>query len=104
LLLVNRGFGDILRIGDQARSRLFDLRTTLPTMLYERVEEIRGRVAVDGTILDPLDENGARSVLKRAHADGFQACAITLIHAWKYRQYEKRLAEIAGEMGFNQIS
>ena len=42
LLLVNRGFGDILRIGNQARPRLFDLRITLPTMLYERVEEIRG--------------------------------------------------------------
>src|SRR5580693_4819311 len=73
-------------------------------MLYERVEEIRGRVAVDGTTLDPLDEDGARSVLKRAHADGFQACAITLIHAWKYPQHEKRLAEIACEIGFNQIS
>jgi 5-oxoprolinase (ATP-hydrolysing) len=83
LLLVNRGFGDILRIGNQARPRLFDLRITLPTMLYERVEEIRGRVTVDGTTLEPLDEEGARSVLKRAHADGFQACAIALIHAWK---------------------
>ena len=43
-------------------------------------------------------------MLKRAHADGFHACAITLIHAWKYPQHEKRLAEIACEIGFNQIS
>jgi len=28
LLLVNRGFGDMLRIGNQARPRLFDLRIT----------------------------------------------------------------------------
>ena len=40
LLLVNRGFADALRIGNQARPRLFDLAITLPTMLYERVEEI----------------------------------------------------------------
>ena len=48
LLLVNRGFADALRIGNQARPRLFDLAITLPTMLYERVVEIGGRVGVDG--------------------------------------------------------
>ena len=104
ILLVNRGFGDILRIGNQARPRLFDLRISLPPLLYERVEEITGRVAADGTTLDPLDEEGARSVLQRAHADGFQACAVALIHAWKYPQQEKRLAEIACEAGFSQVS
>src|SRR6478609_10509598 len=31
LLVVNRGFGDILRIGNQARPRLFDLAITLPS-------------------------------------------------------------------------
>ncbi len=48
LLVVNRGFADALRIGNQARPRLFDLAITLPTMLYERVAEIGGRVGVDG--------------------------------------------------------
>ena len=56
LLLVNRGFADALRIGNQARPRLFDLAITLPTMLYERVEEIGGRVDVDGTEIEALDE------------------------------------------------
>ena len=104
LQLVNRGFRDLLRIGNQARPRLFDLQIILPTMLYERIEEIRGRVAVDGTILEPLDEENARRVLKQARADGFQACAITLIHAWKYPAQEIRLADIAREVGFSQIS
>ncbi len=35
ILLVNCGFADILRIGNQARPRLFDLAITLPSMLYE---------------------------------------------------------------------
>jgi 5-oxoprolinase (ATP-hydrolysing) len=48
LLVVNRGFADALRIGNQARPRLFDLAITLPTMLYEDVVEIAGRVGVDG--------------------------------------------------------
>ena len=48
LLVTNKGLGDALRIGNQARPRLFDLAITLPTMLYERVAEIGGRVGVDG--------------------------------------------------------
>jgi 5-oxoprolinase (ATP-hydrolysing) len=43
LLLVNRGFADMLRIGNQARPRLFDLRVKLPELLHERVAEIGGR-------------------------------------------------------------
>ena len=45
LLVVNRGFRDALRIGYQTRPHLFDLRITLPEMLYERVAEVDGRLA-----------------------------------------------------------
>ena len=48
LLVVNRGFADALRIGNQARPRLFDLAINLPSMLYEQVVEIAGRVGIDG--------------------------------------------------------
>src|SRR6195952_1622482 len=84
LLLVNKGFADALRIGNQARPRLFDLAIPLPTMLYERVEETGGRVGVDGTEIEPLDEALARDVMAKARADGIGACAIVLMHAWKY--------------------
>ena len=60
LLVVNRGFADALRIGNQARPRLFDLAITLPSMLYEEVVEIAGRVGVDGEEIETLDEHAAR--------------------------------------------
>ncbi|WP_428489486.1 hydantoinase B/oxoprolinase family protein [Rhodopila sp.] len=104
LLLVNTGFADALRIGNQARPRLFDLDITLPTMLYERVEEIAGRVGVDGAEIEPLDEPLARDILKKARADGIEACAIVLMHAWKYPAHEQRLAELARKAGFTQVS
>jgi len=66
--------------------------------------ELKERVDYRGRVLEPLDEENARTVLKRARADGFQACAITLIHAWKYPEQESRLAEIAREVGFSQVS
>ena len=104
LLLVNHGFRDALRIGNQARPRLFDLNVVLPSMLYERVEEIGGRVGVDGGEIEALDEARARAVLASARADGINACAIVLMHAWKYPAQERRLAELAREAGFGQVS
>ncbi len=104
LLIVNRGFADSLRIGNQARPRLFDLAITLPSMLYERVEEIGGRVDVNGAEIEPLDEESARNVFAEAVADGIGACAIVLMHAWKYPAHEQRLAELAREAGLAQVS
>ena len=104
LLLVNRGFADALRIGNQARPRLFDLAITLPTMLYEHVAEVSGRVGVDGSEIEPLDEAEARATLAKVHAQGIRACAIVLMHAWKYPAHEQRLAELAREAGFTQVS
>jgi 5-oxoprolinase (ATP-hydrolysing) len=104
LLIVNRGFADALRIGNQARPRLFDLAITLPGMLYERVVEIGGRVDVHGAEIEPLDEGAARETFAAAVADGIGACAIVLMHAWKYPAHEQRLAELAREAGLAQVS
>jgi 5-oxoprolinase (ATP-hydrolysing) len=104
LLLVNRGFADMLRIGNQARPRLFDLDVRLPELLHERVAEIGGRVAVDGTEIEPLDEAAARTALRAAFADGIRAVAIVLMHAWAHPAHELRLGDIAREEGFPQVS
>ncbi len=104
LLVVNQGFADLLRIGNQARPRLFDLHVTLPTLLYERVAELPGRVGIDGIEVEALDETAAHTVFAAAAADGIQACAIALIHAWKYPDMERQLAELARDAGFTQVS
>ena len=104
LLLVNRGFADALRIGHQGRPSLFDLKITLPTLLYERVVEVAGRVDVEGREVEALNEDAARATLQAAKVDGIEACAIALIHAWKHPAQEQRLAQLAMEVGFAQVS
>jgi 5-oxoprolinase (ATP-hydrolysing) len=104
LLLVNRGLADLLRIGDQARPRLFDLNVRLPDLLHERAAEIGGRVAADGAEIEPLDEAGARAALAEAHAAGIRAVAVVLMHAWTNPAHETRLGELAREAGFTQVS
>jgi 5-oxoprolinase (ATP-hydrolysing) len=104
LLLVNQGFADMLRIGNQARPRLFDLHIVRPAPLYQEVHEIPGRIGADGTEITPLDEDAARAVLQAAAGRGLRACAIALMHAWKFPAHEQRLAELARAAGFRQVS
>ena len=49
LLLITRGFGDLLQIGNQTRPDLFDLEIRKPELLYEKVHEIQERVRLLGT-------------------------------------------------------
>ena len=104
LLLITEGFRDLLRIGTQARPALFDLDIRRPDLLYERVDEVPGRLDADGDEVTPLDEAAARSALRRAHADGIRSVAIAFLHAYLNPQHETRIAEIAAEEGFTQIS
>jgi 5-oxoprolinase (ATP-hydrolysing) len=104
LLVVNHGFADALRIGNQARPRLFDLKITLPTLLYEEVVELPGRVGIDGDEIEAPDDEAARAAFAAARGRGISAVAIVLMHAWKHPAHEQRLATLATEAGFTQVS
>jgi 5-oxoprolinase (ATP-hydrolysing) len=103
-LAITRGFGDALRIGYQARPEIFARHIVLPSMLYEQVIEIDERVAVDGEVLIGLDEGEARKALGEVREAGIDALAIVLMHGWRHIRHEARLAEIARELGFTQVS
>jgi 5-oxoprolinase (ATP-hydrolysing) len=103
-LAITRGFGDALRIGYQARPDIFARHIVLPSMLYEQVVEIDERVGVDGEVLVSLDEAQARTSLAKVRDAGIDALAIILMHGWRFTDHEARLAEIARELGFTQVS
>ncbi|WP_313438591.1 hydantoinase B/oxoprolinase family protein [Novosphingobium sp.] len=104
LLVVNEGFGDLLEIGDQSRPDLFALDIRLPQQLYTAVEEVGGRCDVDGATISPLDETAAARMFARHREQGITACAIALVHGWKYPEVERRLADLARKAGFTQVS
>jgi 5-oxoprolinase (ATP-hydrolysing) len=103
-LAITSGFGDALRIGYQARPEIFARHIILPSMLYETVVEIEQRVGADGSDVRSLDEDRARADLQILRAQGFDALAIILMHGWRFTAHEKRLGEIARELGFSQVS
>ncbi|MGA0612617.1 hydantoinase B/oxoprolinase family protein [Caldimonas sp. KR1-144] len=104
LLVATRGFRDALRIGYQARPRLFERHIRLPQQLYERVIEADERVGADGTLLRPLDEAALRVELQRALDDGIRACAIVFLHGWRFTAHEQQAARLARALGFAQVS
>src|SRR5579872_6803786 len=104
LLLITKGFRDALRIGYQARPKIFAKHIIKPDMLYERVAEVDERVRADGTVERALDLDAVRAALKRAKADGIGAVAVVLMHAYRYSDHEKRITALARELGFGQVS
>ncbi len=104
LLAITRGFGDALRIGYQARPRLFDRHIVLPELLYASVVEIDERVDAGGDVLVPLDRAAARRALKDAYDAGIRAVAIVFMHGYRYPAHEQAVADLAREIGFAQIS
>ncbi|MES1984578.1 MAG: hydantoinase B/oxoprolinase family protein [Pseudomonadota bacterium] len=103
-LAITRGFGDALRIATQARPDIFARHIILPEQLPARVVEIDERVGVDGKVLQQLDDAQVRQQFEALRAEGFDALAIILMHGWKYRDHEARLARIARDIGFTQVS
>ena len=104
LLLITKGFRDALRIGYQARPKIFAKHIIKPDMLYERVAEVDERVRADGTVEREIDLDTVHDELVRAKADGIQGVAIVLMHAYRYGAHEKRVVALARELGFSQIS
>ena len=104
LLAITRGFSDQLRIGYQNRPRIFDREIRLPELLYREVIEINERIGAYGEIVLPLDELHTRDALKASRDKGFEAIAIVLMHGYRYTEHEHRVAKIAREVGFTQIS
>ena len=104
LLAITRGLGDALRIGYQHRPDIFARRIVLPEQLYTRTVEIEERLKADGTVLRPLERDGARADLEAAFRAGFRAIAIVLMHGYRYHEHELALAEIARQVGFTQVS
>src|SRR5215471_19116978 len=104
LLLITKGFRDALKIGYQARPKIFARHIIKPQMLYERVVEVDERVRADGTVEKEPDLAAVRAELSAALAAGIKAVAIVFMHAYRYCEHEQRVAALAREIGFPQVS
>ncbi len=107
VLVITKGFRDALRIGYQNRPNIFARQIVLPEMLYEQVIEVEERYSAQGeelTALSTAEETSWIVSLKSAYNDGIRACAIVLMHGYRYSDHEQKIAAIAHKIGFTQVS
>ncbi|MEA2974854.1 MAG: hypothetical protein QOF19_374, partial [Alphaproteobacteria bacterium] len=104
LLVTTKGFRDALKIGYQARPKIFAKHIVKPEVLFERMIEVDERVRADGMVEGAPDLVVLRGELERARNDGIEAVAILFMHGYRYPEHEQRVAALTRELGFAQVS
>src|SRR5690242_2243860 len=69
-----------------------------PLAALENTVEVRERLASDGSVVRPLDEDDVRAQLAKLAGRGVQALAVSLINSFADPRHERRVAEIAAEV------
>lgn len=126
-LVINKGFKDLMYIGNQARPNIFQLDIKRPGVLYTDVVEVDCRVipaledrcqmhkpttwqSVTGTtgekmlVIKDLEEEEVRRDLLALKKKGIESVAVVLAHSYTYHDHEVRIGKIAEEIGFKQVS
>jgi len=104
VLFITRGLADQLRIAYQNRPRIFARHIVLPELLYAKVVEVAERIGAHGEVVAALDAEQARRDLQVAYNEGFRSVAIVFMHGYRYTGHEARVAALAREIGFPQVS
>lgn len=98
ILVATKGFGDMLELQREVKSRNYDLGYARTKALVPRewVIEANERLDARGSIVDPLDE----AALERDLADLFdraepEAMAVCLLHAYQNPVHERLVRDIA---------
>jgi N-methylhydantoinase A/oxoprolinase/acetone carboxylase beta subunit len=96
-LITTQGFRDTLEIGRQMRRQLYDLRLKPETPGWlapgaRRVEVVE-RIAADGAVVTPLEEDSLARAIAHLNAAEVQAVAVCLLFSFVNPAHERRVAQ-----------
>ena len=96
LLVTTAGHRDGYTIARGNRHSLYQLRYRKPELIVPRrdVHEVRGRLAWDGAVLEPLCEQDFNPIFDKAKAEGIRAVAVCLLHAYAFPDQELQAGEL----------
>ncbi|MEM7536519.1 MAG: hydantoinase/oxoprolinase family protein [Chloroflexota bacterium] len=99
-LITTHGFRDVLELGRGNRVDVYDLFYKQPPPLVPRYlrYEVPERLSSRGEVLEPLNEDAARSAVLSLKEEGVAAIAICFLHAYVNDAHERRMAEIVAEV------
>lgn len=95
-LITTRGFKDVLEIGRIRMPDMFDLTWDKPKPLVPRRHrlEVDERMAADGSVIRPLNEQELIDAVDQLKKDGVQAVAICFINSYRNAAHEEAAAKI----------
>ena len=101
-VLTTEGFEDVLEMGRQKRSRMYDLEMDPETPSFlapgRRRVGIRERLDARGAVLVPLDEGQVRAAVQTLRAQGVQAIAVCYLFSFVNPAHEQRTRELCAEI------
>jgi N-methylhydantoinase A len=106
LYIGNRGLGDLLTIGRQARRELYQLQPQAmqPPVPPEACLETGGRLAPDGDVLEPLSQSDLQQLAALVEASGAEAVAINLLYSYLDDRFERMIEAAMPERLFTSRS
>jgi N-methylhydantoinase A len=95
-MITTRGFRDVLEIGRQIRSRLYDVHLTKPRPLVSRrwSVEVGERLDAAGQVLEPLDTEAVRHAVRQLKAENVEAIVCCFLHSYINPAHERLAADI----------
>ncbi len=99
-LVTNKGFEDIIEIGRQNRSRLYDLAYRKePHIVPEALRfGIRERTLCTGEIIEELDTEGAKDILEKIREASVESVAVCLLFSYLNPSHEKKLGQFIASL------
>ena len=96
LYITNRGFADLLTIGRQARSELYNLQLSPvePPVPAEDCLETGGRIGADGEVVEPLTEADLSRLREQIEARKPASVAINLLFSFLDNEAERRIEAV----------
>jgi N-methylhydantoinase A len=96
-VLTTRGFRDVLEIGTQMRPSLYDLHHVAKPVIASRDLrlEVAGRLAANGTELEPIDPGEVERAARQLAAAGVEAIVVACLFSFRNPEHESRIQALA---------
>jgi N-methylhydantoinase A len=93
-LITTAGFRDILEMRSELRYDVYDMQIEYPEPLAPRALrfEVEERIAADGRIVTPLQQDDLERVLERLRGEKVESVAVALIHSYANPVHEREIA------------
>ena len=104
MLLINEGFADLLKIGDQKRQDLFAKEVIKPRLLYSEVSQVSGRIDAEGRILEELHGGNLQEKIEAFVKNADASFAVCLMNSYKNSAHEQEVRKQLEKLGATFIS